>query len=115
LPPALVALCRQLAARHPEGPLFRNSRGTAWTRNAIRCRFRRLRGKLELGPGVVAYSYRHTFATEGLGAGVDLATMAELLGHVDTTMVSAHYSHLDQKAAHLREAARRAAGPDAGA
>jgi integrase len=115
LTPPLTELCRQLAARYPEGPLFRNSRGKPWTRNAIRCRFRRLRAKLKLGPGVVAYSYRHTFATEGLGAGVPIATMAELLGHVDTTMISEHYGHLDQKTAHLREAARRAAGPGAGA
>lgn len=115
LTPPLVQLCRQLAAKYPEGPLFRNSRGKPWTRNAIRCRFRRLRKKLKLGPGLVAYSYRHAFATEGLGAGVPIATMAELLGHVDTTMVSEHYGHLDQKTDHLREAARRAAGQREGA
>jgi integrase len=115
LTPELVELCRQLATRHAEGPLFRNARGKPWTRNAVRCRFRRLRTKLKLGPGVVAYSYRHTFATEGLGAGVPIATMAELLGHVDTTMVSEHYGHLDQKTDHLREAARRAGGQREGA
>jgi integrase len=115
LTPALVELCRQLAARHPEGPLFRNSRGKPWSTNAIRCRFRRLRAKLKMGPGVVAYSYRHTFATEGLEAGVPIATMAELLGHVDTTMVSEHYGHLHEKADHLRDAARRAAGQGEGA
>jgi integrase len=115
LVPALVELCRQLVARYPTGPLFRNARGQAWTRNAIRCRFRRLRQRLNLGPGVVAYSYRHTFTTAGLEAGVPLASMAELLGHASAKMISDHYSHLDQKTDHLREAARRAAGQPADA
>lgn len=111
LPPELVELCRQLMALRPAGPLFLNSRGKPWSRNSIRCRFRRLRKKLNLDRGVTAYAYRHSYATAGLEAGVPLATMAELLGHADATMLNEHYNHLDQKAAHLREAARRAAGP----
>jgi integrase len=112
LTPPMIELCRQLVVKHPNGALFRNSRGKPWTRNAIRCRFRRLRHKLGVEPGVVAYAYRHTFTTEGLEAGVPIATMAELLGHTSTKMISDHYGHLDQKSDHLREAARRAAGPD---
>jgi integrase len=115
LTPPLVELCRRLVAQRPTGPLFLNSRGRPWSRNAVRCRFRRLRSKLNLGRGVVAYAYRHTFATAGLEEGVSLAAMAELLGHTSTEMVSEHYGHLDQRAAHLREAARRAAGQRAGA
>jgi len=115
LTPALVELCRRLMARHKTGPLFLNSRGKPWSRNAIRCRFRRLRKKLGLDKGVVAYSYRHSFATNGLEQGVPIATMAELLGHTSTQMISEHYGHLDQKGAHLREAARRAAGQREGA
>jgi integrase len=114
LPPELVELCRQLMALRPSGPLFTNSRGKAWNKNSIRCRFRRLRKKLNLDARVTAYAYRHSFATSGLEAGVAPATVAELLGHADVTMLS-HYAHLDQKAAHLREAACRAAGPPAGA
>jgi integrase len=112
LTPEMVELCRQLMGKYPDGPLFRNSRGKPWNRNAIRCRFRRLRAKLNLDRGVVAYAYRHTFTTEGLEAGVPIATMAELLGHTSTKMISDHYGHLDQKGDHLREAARRAAGRD---
>ena len=111
----VVELCRKLMERHPEGPLFRNSRGEPWSRNAIRCRFRRTRKKLGLGGGVVAYSYRHTYATSGLEAGVPVATMAELLGHTSTQMISEHYGHLDQMTGHLREAARRAGGQREGA
>lgn len=111
LTPEMVELSRQLIARNPSGPLLRNSRGQPWSRNAIRCRFRRLRKRLGLDAGVVAYAYRHTFATEGLEAGVSIATMAELLGHTSTKMISDHYGHLDQRLDHLRSAARKAAGP----
>src|SRR5262249_22234364 len=43
LTPAMVELSRQLILKHPDGPLFRNSRGGPWNRNSLRCRFRRLR------------------------------------------------------------------------
>ena len=115
LTPLLIELCRQLIGKYPTGPLFRNSRGRPWNRNSIRCRFRRLRKKLCLGQGVVAYAYRHTYTTKGLEQGVPIATMAELLGHASAQMVSDHYGHLDQKAAHLREAARRVTGQHEGA
>jgi integrase len=108
LTPQLLALTEELVEAHPAGPLFRNNRGTPWTRNAIRCRMRRLRKRLNLKPGVVAYTYRHTYTTEGLTNGVPIATMAELLGHVDTKMISEHYGHLRQKTDHLRQAAAQA-------
>jgi site-specific recombinase XerC len=66
-------------AQRPAGPLVLNNRGQPWSRNAVRCRFRRLRLKLNLGQGVAAYAYRHTFATTGLEEGVSLAAMADLL------------------------------------
>ena len=75
-------------------------------RNAVRCRFRRLRQKLGLDAGVVAYAFRHSWTTDALEKGVPIATVAELLGHSDTKMVSAHYSHLHEKREHLRTAAR---------
>lgn len=110
LTPEMIDLCKQLSAKHPEGPLFRNRGGKPWSKNAIRCRFRRLRKKLDLKPGVIAYAYRHTYTTAGLEGGVPIATMAELLGHVSAEMIMEHYGHLDQKPDHLRAAARRAAG-----
>lgn len=47
LTPAMVELARKLVAQYAEGPLFRGPRGkAAFTRQNIRCRFRRLRAKL---------------------------------------------------------------------
>ena len=68
-----------------------------------------MRDKLNLQDGTVAYAYRHTFTTDGLERGVPIAEMAELLGHVDTTMVSDHYAHLRQRKEHMRKAAQKAA------
>jgi integrase len=110
LTPTMVELCRQQVAKNPSGPLFRNSRGRPWTGNAVRCRFRRLRKRHPELKGVVAYCYRHTFATDGLERGVPIATMAELLGHSSTAMLSAHYGHLSQKGAYLRQAVIAATG-----
>jgi integrase len=108
LHPCLNALSRILASARPSGPLFINSDGKAWTRNAMRCRFRRLRGKLDLPTGTVAYAYRHTFATEGLVNGVDSATMATILGHTSTRMLMERYAHLGSQAQHLKDAVKKA-------
>ncbi len=47
--------------------------------------------------------------TNGLVNGVPIATMAELLGHSDTKMISAHYAHLGLYVDSLKEAALQAA------
>ena len=110
LTPTMVELTRKLMEKYPTGPLFRGPRGGGrFTRNGIRCRFRRLRKKLPHLKGVIAYAYRHTFATDALVNGVGIAQTAELLGHTSTDMVMRHYSHLSEKVEHMREAATRAA------
>jgi integrase len=54
LTPAMVTLTRELVERNPQGPLFLNSRGKPWSRNAVRCRFRNLRRKIPALKGVVS-------------------------------------------------------------
>lgn len=112
LTPAMVELTKSLMSRWPEGPLFRGPRsGRPFSRNAIRCRFKRLREKLPHLKGVISYCYRHSFATEALVNGVPAAIVAELLGHKDLKMLAGHYAHLAQKAEHLRQAAITATRP----
>jgi integrase len=110
LTPAMIELTKQLMAEHPDGPLFRGPRGgKPFTRNAIRCRFKRLREKLPHLKGLIAYAYRHSFATDALVGGVGIAQVAELLGHTSTDMVMRHYSHIAGKIDHMRDAAMKAA------
>jgi integrase len=109
LTPVMIELSRRLIKEHPTGALFRNTRGEAFSRNAVRCRFRRLR--IELGlQDVVCYSYRHTYATEALVNGVGIAQVSELLGHTSTCMVMKHYGHLSQQLTYMREVASKAIG-----
>jgi integrase len=112
LTPAMVELSRRLSKEQPTGPMFRNRSGKPFTGNAIRCRFKDLRNKHPNLAGIVAYTYRHAFATKALISGVGIAQVAELLGHTSTTMVSRHYGHLAENVAHLRQAAVRATQPE---
>jgi integrase len=107
LSPCLQTLSRILAEKR-EGNLFLNDRGVPWRKDAIALRLRRMREKLGI-KGLVAYSYRHTFATDALLSGTPIATVAAMLGHTDTKMVSQVYGHLDQHTWHLIQAATQTA------
>jgi integrase len=104
LTPTLVALSKALAAAHPAGPLFRNSRGNGWTDVTIAKLVRRLRKKAGLGDHVIPYAYRHTFATEQLEKGTPDAHVATLMGHSSTDMLYKHYGHLRKKIRTVRRA-----------
>lgn len=104
----LRELTVRLVALHPEGPLFRNEDGNPWNRQAVRDRFRRKQKSKGLDPKVVAYTFRHTWATDALEAGVPDATVAELMGHSGTAMLHKHYSKLREKREHLKRAAEQA-------
>jgi integrase len=83
-------ICQRLALKNPTGPMFRNSRGKPWTRYSLHCRFYRLSEKL--GFHVCSYAIRHTFATDAIIRGVDLVSIAMLMGHTDLKMLSRVYS-----------------------
>ena len=100
----MEVLDRQLAA-YSSGFVFRNTHGNKWRRNALSCRFKRLREKI--GKKLCAYALRHSFATEGLKRGVDSLTLAQIMGHSDTTMLSRHYAHLARNPVYLSEQACR--------
>jgi integrase len=107
LTPRLVELCRELAAKYPEGPLFRRASGKPFPPAYYLARLvRRLRDRLGIR-GTIPYGYRHSFATDALANGVPDAQVAELLGHSGTAMLHRHYSHLGAKADALRGALGR--------
>jgi integrase len=104
---AVVALCNELAARYPEGPLFRTQRGTPYGWCGLSKRMAWLRQRLGLPDTVTIYGYRHTFATDALANGVPDAQVAELLGHSGTAMLHKHYAHLTARARALKDALGR--------
>lgn len=104
---AALRICRSLCERHSDGVLFRNQRGAAWTKDAIKCRFKRLEAKAGI-PRLCAYAIRHTFATEALKNGVDPVSLANLMGHADVSMIARTYQHLGKNLDYLRQQAIKA-------
>jgi integrase len=107
LTPELVTLCKGLAERYPEGPLFRNVHGHPWHKVGVAKRLRELRERLGIKSKAMPYSFRHGFATDAFANGVPDAQVAELLRHSGTAMLHKHYAHLTARAKALREALAR--------
>jgi integrase len=109
----MLRLLNRLARRQPTSPdefVFLNRDGEPWTANAVRCRMVRLRARLGFGPDengerVVAYTLRHTAATQASVMGVRDKILAELMGHTNTSTTQ-RYQH--PQVEHLADAIRRA-------
>jgi site-specific recombinase XerD len=104
---ALEISCRN-ALKNPQGAMFRNTRGGVWRKQAWVDRCRRLRAKVDFY--VSPYAIRHTFATDAILRGVDLVTIAQLMGHVDLRMLSEIYQHVEKHRDHLRQGLEQATG-----
>jgi integrase/recombinase XerC len=119
LPQAIEALaayrdaCPFMKALGPRDAFFLGARGGPLDPAIVQKRVRELRLQLGLPDSVTPHALRHSFATHLLGAGGDLRTIQELLGHaslsttqrytdVDAARLSAVY-----RAAHPRAKARR--------
>jgi integrase len=105
LTPAVIELTGRLMEKRPQGLVFRNSQGRPWKKGPVAYRFRRLQRKLGYGPECTAYAFRHLYITDALERGVNPATVAELVGHKDLTMIMRVYSKLGLRKQHLSDAA----------
>jgi integrase/recombinase XerC len=100
LPQALEALrayrdaCPWLAARGPGEAFFVGARGGALDPAIVQKRVRDIRRGLGLAESVTPHALRHSFATHLLGAGGDLRTIQELLGHASLSTTQ-RYTDVD--------------------
>jgi integrase len=77
----------------PENPVFPNQSGEMRTYNGFRTTYRRFMNRCGLGEhDINLHSYRHTFATMLLEAGVNPRIVQKLLGHKDISTTLNTYS-----------------------
>lgn len=105
LTPRALEILSRLAEDHPEGPVLLNADGNPWTKDAINCVFHRMQKKL--GKKYHLGAFRKGYATEALKAGVDVVTLAHLMGHRDPSMISRVYGQVQNDPEHMAAAARR--------
>lgn len=104
----LVKLLAWIRRHQPKGgPVFRNSYGGRWLTHALCKNLATIRRKAGLDASVKNYGCRHAYATGAILNGVDIATLAELLGHA-SIKTTEWYLHLAGKSDHLAMASERA-------
>ena len=117
LPQAIEALrayrdaCPFMAALAPRETFFLGARGGPLDPAIVQKRVREIRHGLGLPDSVTPHALRHSFATHLLGAGGDLRTIQELLGHASLSTTQ-RYTDVDSArlAAVYRAAHPRAKG-----
>lgn len=81
-------------ALSPDEPLFRARRGGPLSPRHVQALVQTLRGRLGLSDRVTPHALRHAFATHLLGAGADLRSIQDLLGHASLSTTQ-RYTEVD--------------------
>jgi len=83
-------------SEQPNNPLFVGARGGRLNAGVVQRLMRKVRHQLGLPNTATPHALRHSFATHLLGAGGDLRTIQELLGH-SSLSTTQRYTSVDSK------------------
>jgi integrase len=112
----LADLLRRKCKERPTGLLFRNRLGGRWQSHDAGRRLDYAAEKLGLNPAgeekIVSYSFRHSYCTDALAAGLNVCQLGELVGNSPQTL-SRHYDHLSRRRDVMINAAELVAGKTA--
>jgi integrase/recombinase XerC len=88
-----------------DGPVITNLRGSRLTTRSVEIMLERRIAAAGLATAITPHGLRHCFATHMLGAGADLRSIQEMLGHASLATTQ-RYTHVSVN--HLKEVYRRA-------
>lgn len=107
LTPEVAKFLLEIRKRNEPGEfVFQTHRLTPWNRSNLSLRIQRTRKKAGLPDDLKLYGTRHAFGTRAIVNGVDIKTLAELMGH-STTRMTEHYLHLSGQRSHLQAAMQK--------
>ncbi len=114
LDPVVVKLLIHIRKRNEGERVFLTHKKTPWQRYNLGLRLRRARAKAGVPDEVKLYGVRHAFGTRAIVNGLDIKTLATLMGHETTTMTE-HYLHLAGRRDFLAASMQRVNGRRSGA
>lgn len=99
LPPQILIMLRQMRKDSVGEFVICGNGGKAISCRSYQSTFDRMLKRLDI-PHKGFHSLRHTFATRAVECGMDIRTLAELMGHSDPTITLRRYAHsmLEHKA-----------------
>ena len=93
-----IALFKEATAgKQGDALIFTKADGTRWGKNHHVRALQHACTVIKIQPVIAFHELRHTYASHLAQAGVDLLTIAKLLGHADTRITAKHYAHLADK------------------
>lgn len=96
-PEGVALFSAAILGKTGEKAVFTRADGAPWGKNHHVRAFLAANAAAKISPPVAFHELRHTYASHLAQAGVDLLTIAKLLGHSDTRITSRHYAHLSDK------------------